>query len=95
MTPRVYLPRGVMRPMMAAMEPMERAVGLPAFLSRDAVDATRAHLDYSSAKAQRELGWSCPSFASMWPPIIRRERELMAERDGFLNKLRHQPVMPD
>ena len=54
------------------------------------------HLDYSSAKAQRELGWSHPSFAAIWPPIIRRERELMAAgRSGFLNKLRHQPVVAD
>jgi hypothetical protein len=29
----------------------------------------------------------------MWDPIIRRERELMAARQGFLNKLRHQPVV--
>ena len=95
MTPRWYLPRGVMRPQLALMEPLQRALGLPAFMSRDVVDASRAHLDYSSAKAQRELGWSHPSFAAMWPPIIRRERELMAGRRGFLNKLRHQPIVTD
>jgi hypothetical protein len=50
---------------------------------------------YSSAKALRELGWSHPSFAVIWPPIIRRERELMAGRSGFLNELRHQPVVAD
>ena len=94
-TPRWYLPRGVMRPQLALMEPLQRALGLPAFMSRDVVDASRAHLDYSSAKAQRELGWSHPSFAAMWPPIIRRERELMAGRRGFLNKLRHQPIVTD
>jgi len=68
---------------------------LARLMSRDVVDASRAHLDYSSAKAQRELGWSHPSFAAMWPPIIRRERELMAGRRGFLNKLRHQPIVTD
>jgi hypothetical protein len=64
-------------------------------MSRDVLDASRAHLDYSSAKAKRELSWSHPSFAAMWPPIIRRERELMAGRRGFLNKLRHQPIVAD
>lgn len=91
--PRWYLPRWFMRPQMAAMEPLLRMAGLPAFMSRDAVDATRAHLDYSSAKAQRELGWTHPDISSMWDPIIQRERELMAARQGFLNKLRHQPVV--
>ncbi len=84
-----------MRPFVAILEPLERRLGLPAFLSRDSVDVTRAHIDYSSAKAQRELGWRPPSAAEMWPPIIARERELMARRKGFLNKLRHQPVVED
>jgi dihydroflavonol-4-reductase len=91
--PRWYLPRWFMRPQMAFMEPLQRMAGLPAFMSRDTVDATGAHLDYSSAKAQRELGWAHPDIDSMWDLIIRRERELMAARQGFLNKLRHQPVV--
>lgn len=91
--PRWYLPRWFMRPQMALMEPLQRMAGLPAFMSRDAVDATRAHLDYSSTKAQRELGWTHPDVDTMWDPIIRDERELMAARQGFLNKLRHQPVV--
>jgi dihydroflavonol-4-reductase len=91
--PRWYLPRGIMRPQVALMEPLQRMAGLPAFMSRDTVDASRAHLDYSSARAQRELGWTHPDIDSMWDPIIRRERELMSARQGFLNKLRHQPVV--
>ena len=91
--PRWYLPRWFMRPQMALMEPLQRLAGLPAFMSRDTVDATRAHLDYSSAKAQRDLGWTHPDTSSMWDAIIKRERELMAARHGFLDKLRHQPVV--
>lgn len=91
--PRWYLPRWLMRPQMALMEPLQRMAGLPAFMSRDTVDATQAHLDFSSAKAQRELGWTHPDIESMWDLIIRRERELLAARQGFLNKLRHQPVV--
>lgn len=92
-TPRWYLPRGLMRPQVALMEPIERAMGLPAFLSRESVDVSRAHLHYSSAKAQLELGWTHPDLDMMWDPIIDRERELMSARKGFLNKLRHQPVV--
>jgi dihydroflavonol-4-reductase len=95
MTPRVYVPRGVIRPLMALMEPLQRAAGLPAFMSRELVDNSRAHWNYSSAKAHRDLGWRHPAFADMWPPIIARERELMARRSGFLNKLRHQAVVED
>ncbi|MBC7939683.1 MAG: SDR family NAD(P)-dependent oxidoreductase [Chitinophagaceae bacterium] len=91
--PRWYLPRWFMRPQMALMEPLQRMAGLPAFMSRDAVDATRAHLEYTSAKAQRELGWTHPDIETMWEAIVRHERELMAGRQGFLKKLRHQPVV--
>lgn len=92
MAPFIWLPHGLARPAMAVMEPLLRALGLPAFMSRDSVDATRVHLDYSSTKAERELGWAHPAPEPMWAAIIRRERELLARRSGMLNKLRHQPV---
>jgi len=57
-----------------------RAAGLPAFLSRDTVDVTKAHLNYRSAKASRDLGWSHPGVDEMWERIVGRER------------LRHQAV---
>jgi dihydroflavonol-4-reductase len=91
--PRWYLPRAFMRPQVALLEPLQRLAGLPAFMSRDTIDSSRAHLDYTSAKAQRELGWTHPGLDAMWDPIIQRERELMAARRGFLNKLRHVPVV--
>jgi dihydroflavonol-4-reductase len=90
---RFNLPHAVMRPQMALAEPMLRALGLPAFFSRDAVEATRGHLDYSSAKAQRDLGWSYPNAEDMWARIISRERELMAKRRGVLAKLKQVPVV--
>jgi hypothetical protein len=82
--PRWYLPRWFMRPQMALMEPLQRMAGLPAFMSRDVVDVSSGHLDYSSAKAERELGWTHPDIETMWDAIIHRERELMAGRAGFL-----------
>lgn len=92
---KLWLPRWFMRPQMWMLEPLQRAFGLPAFLSRDTVDASWGHLNYSSAKARRELGWKHPSINDMWDRIIKRERELMGQRSGFLNRLRHQAVVPD
>lgn len=83
------LPRGLMRPQMAVLESLLRVCGLPAFLSRDAVDTTRHHLDYSAAKARRELGWPHPSPEQLWPGIIQTERQLMDRRRGVLLRLRH------
>ncbi len=90
---RLYLPRWFMRPQMMLLEPLQRALGLPAFMSRDTVDASRGHLNYSAAKARRELGWTHPGSDAMWEQIITRERELMGMRRGLLNKLRHQSVI--
>lgn len=92
-TPRWYAPRGFMRTQVALLEPIQRWLGLPAFLSREGVDVTGAHLNYSSAKARRDLGWTHPDRVSMWDPIISGERDLIAARKGFVNKLRHQPVV--
>lgn len=92
---RLWLPRWFMRPQMLLLEPLQRAAGLPAFLSRDTVDQSQGHFNYSSAKAHRELGWTHPGVDEMWDRIIRRERELMAQRRGFLNRLRHQSVVDD
>jgi nucleoside-diphosphate-sugar epimerase len=89
---RVWLPRWLMRLQAALLEPLLRAAGLPAFLSRDAVDATKAHLNYSSAKASRDLGWSHPGIEEMWERIVGRERELMGQRRGFRERLKHQAV---
>ena len=92
---RLYLPRWFMRPQMMLLEPLQRALGLPAVLSRDTVDQSRGHFNYSSAKAHRELSWEHPSAEDMWERVILREIDLMAERRGLLSKLRHQSVVDD
>jgi len=91
----LQLPRWFMRPLMLLLEPLQRAVGLPAVLSRDLVDLSRGHFNYSAAKAHRTMAWSHPDFEEMWDQIVLRERELMAQRRGLLNKLRHQSVVDD
>ena len=92
MRPRLWLPRALMRAQFVFMEPLLHALGLPAFLSRDAVDCTRANLNYSSAKARRELGWQHPGAAEMWDRIVGQQRALLAARRGWRQRLRHQAV---
>ena len=91
---RVWVPRGVVRAQFLLMAPLLRAIGFPAFLSPDTVDVTRAHLNYSSAKAQRDLGWQHPDAASMWDRIVHEERALLDLRrgQGFRKQLRHVAV---
>jgi dihydroflavonol-4-reductase len=93
-TPKLWLPPALMKVMFAPLEPLFRMVGLPAIFSRETVAAT-VHLNYSSAKAQRELGWSFPAAANMWPQIVERERQLLALRSGLRAKLLPLEVIPD
>ncbi len=62
------------------LEPLQRAVGLPAFLSRETVLAGASDLNYSSEKAQRELGWAHKTAKEMWLNAIDGELELLAKR---------------
>lgn len=94
MAPRFWLSPAAIRPQMALMEPLLRAAGLPAFMSRETVDLTRANLHYTAAKARRDLGWRHPEAGPMWDGIVAQELERMAGRRGFLDKLAHQPVWP-
>jgi hypothetical protein len=66
--------------MFAPMEPLQRLVGLPAFISRESVAAGAFNYAFSSAKAQRELGWSYLPAKEMWLKTIEQERQLMEKR---------------
>ena len=76
---RFYIPDWLARVMFAPMEPLQRAAGLPAFISRETVSASM-NLNYSSAKAQRELGWAHRPAREMWLSIIDQELVLLANR---------------
>lgn len=88
--PRLHLPRWAVRPTLPVLEPLQRLLGLPPFLSRATLDASRCHLDYSAARAQRLLGWKHPTAEALWQAIIVREQALVDRRRGLLGKLRHQ-----
>ena len=92
--PKLWLPPALMKVMFAPMEPLFRLAGLPAVFSRETVAAGAHHLNYSSAKAQRELGWRFPLAADMWSQIVERERQLLVLRTGLRAKLRPMEVVP-
>jgi len=91
----LWLPHWLARLLMLPLEPLQRALGLPAFLSREAVQASKGHLNYTAEKARRELGWSHPGPAAMWERIVRQERDLVGRRRGFLARLKPQAVIPE
>jgi nucleoside-diphosphate-sugar epimerase len=76
---RFFIPNWLAWLTFAPMEPLERWAGLPAFISREAVVASTS-LNFSSVKAQRELGWTYQPASEMWAGIIDEELELLARR---------------
>ncbi len=81
-TPRVWMPAGLMAAMLAPLEPLERKLGLPAFLSREAVRAGTTNWNYSNEKAKRELGWTTCCAEAVWNEAIDGELELLSRRKG-------------
>ncbi len=77
---RFFIPRWLAKIMFAPLEPLQRLVGLPAFISMETVTASSISYNFSSAKAQRDLGWTFRPAKEMWTDIIDREIELMASR---------------
>ncbi|KPK17658.1 MAG: hypothetical protein AMJ67_12600 [Betaproteobacteria bacterium SG8_41] len=77
---RFYIPTWLAKIVFAAMEPLQRLVGLPAAVSRETASAASISIAYSSAKAQRELGWTCRPAKQMWLETIEQELELLAQR---------------
>lgn len=75
---RFYIPRWLAMLMFGPMGPLQRLAGLPAFISSETVAASSISYNFSSAKAQRELGWTYRPAQEMWRDIIDRELELLA-----------------
>lgn len=76
---RFWLPMGLTGLLFAPLEPLQRKVGLPAFISRETVLASRS-TNYSSEKAIRQLGWTHRSAEEMWIDIIEQELKLLETR---------------
>jgi dihydroflavonol-4-reductase len=77
---RFWLPAGFMAALFCPLEPLQRMVGLPAFMSRETIRGGATNFNYSSEKAKRELGWTHRSASEMWFNTIDGELELMLKR---------------
>jgi dihydroflavonol-4-reductase len=77
---RVWLTAPVAAVLVAPLEPLQRMLGLPAFFSRESVRGGSTNWNYSSEKAQRELGWSHGDAEAMWSGALQGEIELLAQR---------------
>lgn len=86
---RFYIPDWLAKIMFTPFKYILRAMGLPAFISPEAVRAD-VNLRFSSAKAQRELGWAPKSGEAMWRDVLEKEIALMPHRkgQGILDRLR-------
>lgn len=77
---RFYIPRWLAILISAPLEPLQRMVGLPAFISRETVSGSRISLNFTSARAQRELGWTYRPAKEMWTDIVEQELKLLTSR---------------
>src|SRR5512139_2246743 len=80
--PMIWLPAGMVALCFAPLEPLQRMLGLPAFISRETVLAAATNLHYSNEKAKRELGWTHRSAEAMWSATIDAELDLLSRRKG-------------
>lgn len=78
----------------APMEPPQRWLGLPAFVSREVAEGTRGSYYFTCAKAQRELGWTYRPARELWSSIIDQEAALLALRRKRDLVTRLQPPAP-
>lgn len=84
-----YIPNRLAMLLSAPLEPLQRLIGLPAVISQETVAAS-VSLNFSSIKAQRELGWQYMPSQKMWQNIVNQELELLASRKqrDLLSRLR-------
>jgi dihydroflavonol-4-reductase len=88
---RIYAPRPVAYAMVAPMGPLLMRLGLPPFLSGDAVTGS-VHRFFSGAKACSELGWSYRTAEQAWTHVVEEELKLVAARKNKGWKERLKPV---
>jgi len=88
--PLLWLPATLAALLFAPLEPLQRMLGLPAFVSRETVVGGSTNWRYSSDKAKRELGWTHRSAEAMWNATIDGELEMLSRRkdQNLIQRLR-------
>lgn len=79
---RLWVPIWLASLMFWPLEPLQRWVGLPAFISRETATGARIDYCFSSEKAKRELGWAPRPARQGWMETMQAERQLQARRNG-------------
>jgi nucleoside-diphosphate-sugar epimerase len=77
-----WLPTGVAKVLFWPLEPFQRWMGLPAFISRETAVAAGVNYNFSSEKARRELGWAPRPARQTWLETMEAERQLKMQRNG-------------
>ncbi len=91
---RFYVPRWLAGLAMAPFGPVLHWLGLPAFFSWETVRGSSISYNISSAKAQRELGWTYMPVKEMWLSIIADEIKLLSQRPqrDWVSRLKPVPA---
>ena len=94
---RVWLPSKLAALLFAPLEPLQRSLGLPAFISREAVAVSSGDWCYCSDKAKQELGWAPRSAEAMWMATLDGEIALLPRRKGqnLIQRLRPLAIVPE
>ena len=78
----LWLPAKLAALLFAPLEPLQRSLGLPAFISREVVATAATDWCYCADKAKQELGWAPRSAEALWLATLDGEIELLARRKG-------------
>lgn len=77
---QIWLPQWLAMAVATMAEPILRLLGLPVFLSREAVRGLASHLHYSGARAREELGATFRGQSQMWAETLAAERERLRRK---------------
>jgi len=77
---RVYFPVWLAYILFATIEPLERLIGMSAFISRETVLASSINYHYSDQKARTELGWNPRPLRKIWEETLQGEQTLKQAR---------------
>ncbi|MCX6079021.1 MAG: SDR family NAD(P)-dependent oxidoreductase [Chloroflexi bacterium] len=77
---QIWLPTQLAKYLFWPMEPLLRAFGLPAFMSREMVSTLAINFNYSSQKACQELGWTYLDAEAMWASAMAGEMQNLQDQ---------------
>jgi nucleoside-diphosphate-sugar epimerase len=80
--PFIWLPGSWAARLFRLLEPVQRWLNLPAFISYETAVGASTNWHYSSDKAKAELGWQPRSAEAMWKATFEGELALLPQRKG-------------